>query len=95
MDVGRKFTREEGNLRERKEIYKIYKYSKPCKTSIRKLPLATQIYSDISVEHVVFSCFKAQLWSVKYITVSFISGMWAHSMTVQDYQDLIDRGWRR
>ncbi|KAJ7400426.1 Arginyl-tRNA--protein transferase 1 [Pitangus sulphuratus] len=24
-----------------------------------------------------------------------IIGMWAHSMTVQDYQDLIDRGWRR
>ncbi|XP_006111467.2 arginyl-tRNA--protein transferase 1 isoform X2 [Pelodiscus sinensis] len=23
------------------------------------------------------------------------TGMWAHSMTVQDYQDLIDRGWRR
>ncbi|XP_021384972.2 arginyl-tRNA--protein transferase 1 isoform X6 [Lonchura striata] len=23
------------------------------------------------------------------------AGMWAHSMTVQDYQDLIDRGWRR
>uniref|UniRef100_T1J3H9 Arginyl-tRNA--protein transferase 1 n=1 Tax=Strigamia maritima TaxID=126957 RepID=T1J3H9_STRMM len=22
-------------------------------------------------------------------------GMWAHSMTVSDYQDLIDRGWRR
>ncbi|XP_034993312.2 arginyl-tRNA--protein transferase 1 isoform X2 [Zootoca vivipara] len=22
-------------------------------------------------------------------------GMWAHSLTVQDYQDLIDRGWRR
>uniref|UniRef100_A0A8C3WRF0 Arginyl-tRNA--protein transferase 1 n=1 Tax=Catagonus wagneri TaxID=51154 RepID=A0A8C3WRF0_9CETA len=22
-------------------------------------------------------------------------GMWAHSMTAQDYQDLIDRGWRR
>ncbi|XP_064370397.1 arginyl-tRNA--protein transferase 1 isoform X4 [Dromaius novaehollandiae] len=22
-------------------------------------------------------------------------GMWAHSMTIQDYQDLIDRGWRR
>ncbi|XP_039599448.1 arginyl-tRNA--protein transferase 1 isoform X3 [Polypterus senegalus] len=22
-------------------------------------------------------------------------GMWAHVMTVQDYQDLIDRGWRR
>ncbi|KAJ6668990.1 hypothetical protein lerEdw1_007799 [Lerista edwardsae] len=22
-------------------------------------------------------------------------GMWAHSMTVEDYQDLIDRGWRR
>ncbi|XP_067858366.1 arginyl-tRNA--protein transferase 1 isoform X2 [Heptranchias perlo] len=23
------------------------------------------------------------------------TGMWAHGMTVQDYQDLIDRGWRR
>ncbi|XP_046304650.1 arginyl-tRNA--protein transferase 1 isoform X3 [Marmota monax] len=23
------------------------------------------------------------------------NGMWAHSLTVQDYQDLIDRGWRR
>uniref|UniRef100_A0A8D0BEI7 Arginyl-tRNA--protein transferase 1 n=1 Tax=Salvator merianae TaxID=96440 RepID=A0A8D0BEI7_SALMN len=23
------------------------------------------------------------------------SGMWAHSLTIQDYQDLIDRGWRR
>lgn len=23
------------------------------------------------------------------------NGMWAHTMTVQDYQDLIDRGWRR
>ncbi|KAM4636497.1 arginyl-tRNA--protein transferase 1 isoform 3-T3 [Discoglossus pictus] len=22
-------------------------------------------------------------------------GMWAHSLTIQDYQDLIDRGWRR
>jgi len=22
-------------------------------------------------------------------------GMWAHTMTVEDYQDLIDRGWRR
>uniref|UniRef100_A0A8C0IIX1 Arginyl-tRNA--protein transferase 1 n=1 Tax=Bubo bubo TaxID=30461 RepID=A0A8C0IIX1_BUBBB len=29
------------------------------------------------------------------VTVLLISGMWAHSMTVQDYQDLIDRGWRR
>ncbi|XP_023660117.1 arginyl-tRNA--protein transferase 1 isoform X3 [Paramormyrops kingsleyae] len=26
---------------------------------------------------------------------NFSHGMWAHSMTVQDYQDLIDRGWRR
>uniref|UniRef100_A0A6J0T557 Arginyl-tRNA--protein transferase 1 n=1 Tax=Pogona vitticeps TaxID=103695 RepID=A0A6J0T557_9SAUR len=23
------------------------------------------------------------------------TGMWAHSLTVEDYQDLIDRGWRR
>ncbi|XP_049592294.1 arginyl-tRNA--protein transferase 1 isoform X5 [Syngnathus scovelli] len=26
---------------------------------------------------------------------NFSHGMWSHSMTVQDYQDLIDRGWRR
>ncbi|KAH9507257.1 Arginyl-tRNA--protein transferase 1 [Bulinus truncatus] len=26
---------------------------------------------------------------------NFSHGMWAHQMTVQDYQDLIDRGWRR
>ncbi|XP_048406724.1 arginyl-tRNA--protein transferase 1 isoform X3 [Stegostoma tigrinum] len=26
---------------------------------------------------------------------SFSNGMWAHTMSVQDYQDLIDRGWRR
>ncbi|KAJ8248194.1 hypothetical protein GJAV_G00239380 [Gymnothorax javanicus] len=26
---------------------------------------------------------------------NFSHGMWAHTMTVQDYQDLVDRGWRR
>ncbi|XP_035685735.1 arginyl-tRNA--protein transferase 1-like [Branchiostoma floridae] len=26
---------------------------------------------------------------------NFSHGMWAHTMTCQDYQDLIDRGWRR
>ncbi|XP_026883820.2 arginyl-tRNA--protein transferase 1 isoform X1 [Electrophorus electricus] len=26
---------------------------------------------------------------------NFSHGMWSHVMTVQDYQDLIDRGWRR
>ncbi|XP_052241023.1 arginyl-tRNA--protein transferase 1-like [Dreissena polymorpha] len=26
---------------------------------------------------------------------NYSHGMWAHSMTVQDYQDLLDRGWRR
>ncbi|XP_061645512.1 arginyl-tRNA--protein transferase 1 isoform X2 [Phyllopteryx taeniolatus] len=26
---------------------------------------------------------------------NFSHGMWSHSLTVQDYQDLIDRGWRR
>ncbi|KAM3965873.1 arginyltransferase 1 [Aphomia sociella] len=26
---------------------------------------------------------------------NFSRGMWAHSLTVSDYQDLIDRGWRR
>ncbi|XP_060896616.1 arginyl-tRNA--protein transferase 1 isoform X1 [Labrus mixtus] len=28
-------------------------------------------------------------------TGNFSHGMWTHTMTVQDYQDLIDRGWRR
>ncbi|XP_027021583.2 arginyl-tRNA--protein transferase 1 isoform X3 [Tachysurus fulvidraco] len=31
----------------------------------------------------------------KNATGNFSHGMWAHSLTVQDYQDLIDRGWRR
>ncbi|XP_029466415.1 arginyl-tRNA--protein transferase 1 isoform X1 [Rhinatrema bivittatum] len=31
----------------------------------------------------------------KSSTGNLSHGMWAHSMTVQDYQDLIDRGWRR
>ncbi|XP_068424117.1 arginyl-tRNA--protein transferase 1 isoform X1 [Clinocottus analis] len=26
---------------------------------------------------------------------NFSHGMWSHTMTVQDYQDLVDRGWRR
>ncbi|XP_067908951.1 arginyl-tRNA--protein transferase 1 isoform X4 [Heterodontus francisci] len=26
---------------------------------------------------------------------NYSNGMWAHTMTVQDYQNLIDRGWRR
>ncbi|KAI4502285.1 hypothetical protein M0802_002967 [Mischocyttarus mexicanus] len=26
---------------------------------------------------------------------NFSHGMWAHYLTVQDYQNLIDRGWRR
>ncbi|XP_075875160.1 arginyl-tRNA--protein transferase 1 isoform X4 [Nelusetta ayraudi] len=26
---------------------------------------------------------------------NFSHGMWSHTMTVEDYQDLIDRGWRR
>ncbi|KAL0964185.1 hypothetical protein UPYG_G00320390 [Umbra pygmaea] len=26
---------------------------------------------------------------------NFSHGMWSHTMTVQDYQDLLDRGWRR
>uniref|UniRef100_A0A0B7AKI3 N-end aminoacyl transferase N-terminal domain-containing protein n=1 Tax=Arion vulgaris TaxID=1028688 RepID=A0A0B7AKI3_9EUPU len=26
---------------------------------------------------------------------NYSHGMWAHQMTVKDYQDLIDRGWRR
>ena len=26
---------------------------------------------------------------------SVSSGMWCHSLTVEDYQELVDRGWRR
>lgn len=28
-------------------------------------------------------------------TFHFFLGMWAHTLTCLDYQDLIDRGWRR
>ncbi|XP_038048103.1 arginyl-tRNA--protein transferase 1-like isoform X2 [Patiria miniata] len=28
-------------------------------------------------------------------STNFSHGMWAHSLSAQDYQDLIDRGWRR
>ncbi|XP_023930830.1 arginyl-tRNA--protein transferase 1-like isoform X2 [Lingula anatina] len=31
----------------------------------------------------------------KSLASSYSHGMWAHRLTVQDYQDLIDRGWRR
>ncbi|XP_028279434.1 arginyl-tRNA--protein transferase 1 isoform X3 [Parambassis ranga] len=31
----------------------------------------------------------------KNLKGNFSHGMWSHTMTVQDYQDLIDRGWRR
>uniref|UniRef100_A0A9J7ZWN4 Arginyl-tRNA--protein transferase 1 n=1 Tax=Cyprinus carpio carpio TaxID=630221 RepID=A0A9J7ZWN4_CYPCA len=31
----------------------------------------------------------------KHENGNFSHGMWSHTMTVQDYQDLIDRGWRR
>ncbi|RLU23926.1 hypothetical protein DMN91_004134 [Ooceraea biroi] len=31
----------------------------------------------------------------KGLDTNFNHGMWAHSLTVQDYQSLIDRGWRR
>lgn len=27
--------------------------------------------------------------------IFYFQGMWTYSLTVQDYQDLIDRGWRR
>ncbi|KAE8717749.1 flocculation protein FLO11-like [Hibiscus syriacus] len=29
------------------------------------------------------------------VSESGLSGLWAHSLTVNDYQDLLDRGWRR
>ena len=30
-----------------------------------------------------------------YFIFVMLTVMWAHQMSVQDYQDLIDRGWRR
>ena len=29
------------------------------------------------------------------ITIFIMVGMWSHTLTAQNYQDLIDRGWRR
>lgn len=31
----------------------------------------------------------------KNLDTNYSHGMWTHSLTAQDYQDLIDRGWRR
>lgn len=42
-----------------------------------------------------FSSFYLFIFFIFYFIYSFDVGMWAHSLTVQDYQDLIDRGWRR
>lgn len=36
-----------------------------------------------------------QVMNSKITVYIMFSGMWAHLMTVHDYQDLIDRGWRR
>lgn len=35
------------------------------------------------------------IYSIFIYSFLFIPGMWAHVLTCQDYQDLLDRGWRR
>jgi len=45
---------------------------------------------DYYAEHSGYRC-----GYCKSPNTNYSHGMWAHSLTVQDYQDLIDRGWRR
>jgi len=32
---------------------------------------------------------------ISHYYVIYFEGMWSHALTVQNYQDMIDRGWRR
>lgn len=54
--------------------------------------MAIQSYSIVEyyAEHEGYKC-----GYCKSPDTNFSHGMWAHSLTVQDYQNLIDRGWRR
>ncbi|EFN77973.1 arginyl-tRNA--protein transferase 1 isoform X1 [Harpegnathos saltator] len=54
--------------------------------------MAKQSYSIVEyyAEHEGYKC-----GYCKSPNTNFSHGMWAHSLTVQDYQSLIDRGWRR
>lgn len=51
-------------------------------------------FSLETVHHIIVFYFLSQWIDFKAI-MFFSTGMWSHTMTVQDYQDLIDRGWRR
>ncbi|XP_072761278.1 arginyl-tRNA--protein transferase 1 isoform X3 [Anoplolepis gracilipes] len=54
--------------------------------------MAKQSYSIVEyyAEHEGYKC-----GYCKSSDTNFSHGMWAHSLTVQDYESLIDRGWRR
>lgn len=52
-----------------------------------------QISVMVSVFLVIILDFSS--WLVLCNNEVFYVGMWAHAMAVSDYQDLIDRGWRR
>ncbi|XP_066584197.1 arginyl-tRNA--protein transferase 1-like isoform X3 [Prorops nasuta] len=54
--------------------------------------MAQQCYSIVQyyAEHEKYKC-----GYCKSPDTNYSHGMWAHSLTVQDYQNLIDRGWRR
>lgn len=73
-------------------ICQIYEHAKSLKGIYSKVTVSD---SYLQLYFCKACCILKHNWSVKCVTVLFISGMWAHSMTVQDYQDLIDRGWRR
>ncbi|XP_049800668.1 arginyl-tRNA--protein transferase 1 isoform X1 [Schistocerca nitens] len=54
--------------------------------------MASRDYSIIEyyAEHEGYRC-----GYCKSTDTNYSHGLWAHTMTVQDYQDIIDRGWRR
>lgn len=49
----------------------------------------------VNLKIVVYQMVREHLYfSISVLRIIF-SGMWAEQLTVYDYQDLIDRGWRR
>lgn len=41
------------------------------------------------------NCTMVNINAIECFTFFFFKGMWAHTMNVEDYESLINRGWRR
>ncbi|XP_019608485.2 arginyl-tRNA--protein transferase 1 isoform X5 [Rhinolophus sinicus] len=70
-----------------------------CRAALRRAWRVEAMASWVAVSSSVVEYFEGEDFYrcgyCKNESGSRSNGMWAHSMTVWDYQDLIDRGWRR